>query len=79
MYYHTTIAVDGIEATRPYHQLTEDEAAILGQIIGFDGEDAVILDRAAIRNGSGTVVGEHLTIAADAWEVVCAQLTNTTT
>ena len=79
MYYYTTIAIAGREATRPYHRLTDDEAAILGQLIELDGfDDMVILAREDIRNSSGRRVGEHLTIAEDAWEVVREQVTSAT-
>ena len=52
------------------HDLTEAEAEYLGQILTIDGEDAVIISREDIRNGSGRVCGEHLTITDDAWECI---------
>lgn len=50
--------------------ISEDEAAILAHIIDIDGEDAVILSREDARNGSGRIVGEHLTITDEAWQAV---------
>ena len=81
MYYYTIITIEGHENTFPRHVLTEDEAAILGQLIELDGRcgATVILGLEEIRNGSGRVVGEHLTIAEDAWEVVREQTINATT
>ena len=52
------------------HDLTEAEAEYLGQVIALDGEDEVIISREDIRNGSGRVCGEHLTITDDAWECI---------
>ena len=52
------------------HDTTEAEAEYLGQVLAIDGEDAVIISREDIRNGSGRVCGEHLTVTDDAWECV---------
>lgn len=54
---------------------TEDELVLLGQVIDIDGRDAVVLDSTPVRNGSGRVVGEHLTITDEAWQFVVESLT----
>lgn len=53
---------------RPAIDLTDDMSVRLGQIIDVDGEGAVVLDRADIRNGSGRIIGERLTITEQAWD-----------
>lgn len=47
--------------------LTEDERITLDQIIALDGRDAVITDSRPLTNGSGRVIGEHITITAQAY------------
>ena len=56
------------------HVATEDELALLGQIIDIDGRDAVVLASTAAKNGSGRVIGEHLTITDEAWQFVVESL-----
>ena len=56
------------------HHLTEAESVYLGQIIDLDGEDAVIVAREDVRNGSGRVCGEHLTVTPETWEAVEAAI-----
>ena len=69
----TTVTIEGHENTFPHHILTDDESALLAQIIDIDGSDEVILASEDIRNGSGRVVGSHLTIRPDAWDDVLAE------
>ena len=61
-------------ATIAQHVATEDELVLLGQIIDIDGRDAVVLDSTPAKNGSGRVIGEHLTIADEAWQFVAESL-----
>ena len=56
------------------HVATEDELALLGQIIDIDGREAVVLASTAAKNGSGRVIGEHLTITDEAWQFVVESL-----
>lgn len=56
------------------HRLSPDEAVLLDQVVDIDGEDAVIVSREPVRNGSGRVVGERLTVTDDAWNFVLESL-----
>ena len=56
------------------HVATEDELVLLGQVIDIDGRDAVVLASTDAKNGSGRIVGEHLTIADEAWQFVVESL-----
>ena len=53
---------------------SEDELVLLDQVIDIDGRDAVVLDSAPVKNGSGRVVGEHLIIDDEAWRFVVESL-----
>ena len=68
--FQITIAIEGHQSAHPHHELTADEAVILGQIIEIDGEDAVIIDREEIRNGSRRVCGERMILTESAWNTV---------
>lgn len=70
--FKTTVTIEGHESTLPHHVLTDDESALLDQIIAIDSSDEVILASEDIRNGSGRLVGSHLTIRSDAWDAVLA-------
>ena len=61
-------------ATIAQHVATEDELVLLGQVIDIDGRDAVVLASTAAKNGSGRVIGEHLTITDEAWQFVAESL-----
>lgn len=53
---------------------TEDELVLLGQVIDIDGYDNVVTASEDAKNGSGRVIGEHLTITDEAWSFVQASL-----
>ncbi len=59
------------------HHPTDDEAAILAQIIDEDGEEAVILAREDLHDGSGHSIGERLLITDEAWQTVRDRLAET--
>jgi hypothetical protein len=61
-------------ATIAQHVATEDELVLLGQVIDIDGREAVVLASTAAKNGSGRVIGEHLTITDEAWQFVAESL-----
>jgi len=61
-------------ATIAQHVATEDELVLLGQVIDIDGREAVVLDSTPAKNGSGRVIGEHLTITDEAWQFVVESL-----
>lgn len=57
-----------------YRTATEDELTLLGQIIDVDGNEDSIVSREPVRNGSGRIVGEHLTITDEAAEFIAESL-----
>ena len=66
----TTITTSGTYQ----HIATEDELVLLAQVIDIDGRDAVVLASTDAKNGSGRVIGEHLTITDEAWQFVVESL-----
>lgn len=57
-----------------YRNATEGELTLLGQIIDVDGNEDSIVSREPVRNGSGRIVGEHLTITDEAAEFIAESL-----
>lgn len=58
------------DSTTDQRLATDAEMTYLEQVIDIDGRDAVVLAEEDVTNGSGRVVGTHLTVDADAWEFV---------
>ena len=50
--------------------ITEAEETYLGQVIGIDGAENVVLSEEPILNGSKRECGTHMTITDEAWEAV---------
>ena len=57
-----------------YRTATEDELTLLGQIIDVDGNEDSIVNREPVRNASGRLMGEHLTITDEAAEFIAESL-----
>jgi len=51
-------------------QLDESQEAYLDQIIALDGRDRIVLEEQPVRNGSGRIIGSHLTITTGTWETI---------
>lgn len=63
--------IEGGQVVTVWHHQPPDAVGVyLDQLIGLDGESAVILSREPIRNGSGRLVGELVTVTRDAAEVI---------
>ena len=57
-----------------YRTATEDELTLLGQIVDVDGNEDSIVNREPVRNGSGRLMGEHLTITDEAAEFIAESI-----
>lgn len=48
---------------------TESEATYLDQVVELDGPDAIVSEE-PVTNGSGRIIGRHVTISDDDWEFI---------
>ena len=53
-----------------YDYIIEAEGTYLGQVIGIDGAENVVLSEEPILNGSKRECGIHMSITDEAWEAV---------
>lgn len=74
----TTITVrDLADEMAEKHDITVQAAregvdTYVGQLVEIDGEEATIAESREVRNGSGRVVGQEITLTADAAEAIRA-------